>query len=282
LKYAKFQQTIILLLIVVIVGMSVAMLLQKTDKVEAVGHVLMLVVIAASLNWGYKGGLPAFAGCIILYAALRLSFQGDISTGAAWELIAAKFITYGALTLICCYMRNHLRYFFVKLEHHDFIDDETQIGNKRFLLKELTSRINENERYEVPFSLVAFTIDPQFLERTQGVKGTNILRDISTSILKNDTRSVDELARMDNRLVVILPCVRRDGADICCKRLEVKMKRYLESHLVNGELDQTLDSCIMEYPDDRVDIESMVNAIRVDVEGEGDKKPGGVMTSLRR
>lgn len=279
MKYAKFEQIIILLLIIVIVGMSVAMLLQKTDKVEAVGNVLMLVVIAVSLNWGFKGGIPAFAACFVLYTVLRLSFQGGISTGAAWELIAAKFIIYGVLTLICCYMRTHLRYFFVKLEHHDFIDDETQIGNKRFLLKELTSRINENERYEVPFSLVAFTIDPELLEKIQGVKGASILRDISTSILKNDTRSVDELARMDNRLVVILPCVRRDGADVCCKRLEEKMKRYLESHITNGEFVQTLDARIMEYPDDRVDIESMVNAIRIDV--ERDKKPGGLMTSLR-
>lgn len=278
MKYAKFEMIIFLVLIVVILGMSVAMMVETTDAVEVIGHVLMLVVIIAGMNWGYRGGLSAFAACFVVYSVLRVGFPGDLSTVAVWELVAAKFIVYGILALLCSHMRNQLRYFFVKLEHHDFIDDETQIGNKRFLLKELTSRINENERYEVPFSLVSFTIDPGFLERAKGAKGANVLRDISTSILKNDTRSVDELARLDNRLLVILPCVRREGADVCCKRLEGKMKKYLEAHTVDGELDRSLEARIFEYPDDRVDIETIVNAIRTEIEGE--KKPGGILASL--
>lgn len=281
MKYAKFEMIIFLVLIVVILGMSVAMMAQKTDAVEIVGQALMLVVIIAGLNWGYRGGLIAFASCFALYTGLRLGLQAhyDLTTAATWGLIAVKFVVYGVLALLCSHMRNQLRYFFVKLEHHDFIDDETQIGNKRFLLKELTSRINENERYEVPFSLVSFTIDEGFVEKARGVKGTNVLRDISTSILKNDTRSVDELARLDNRLVVILPCVRREGANVCCKRLEGKLRKYIEHLTVNGELERSYQASVFEYPDDRADIETIVNAIRAEIEGE--KKPGGVLASLK-
>ncbi len=281
MKYAKFEMIIFLVLIVVILGMSAAMLVQKTDAVEVAGQALMLVVIIAGLNWGYRGGLVAFLSCLAVYAGLRLGLQGryDLTTAALWGLIAAKFIVYGVLMLLCSHMRSQLRYFFVKLEHHDFIDDETQIGNKRFLLKELTSRINENERYEVPFSLVSFTLDEGFLEKAKGVKGANVLRDISTSILKNDTRSVDELARTGNRLVVILPCVRREGADVCCRRLEGKLRKYLEHLTVDSELERSYQVGVFEYPDDRADIESMVNALRAEIEDE--KKPAGVLSSLK-
>ncbi len=188
----------------------------------------MLVVISRQLELGLQGRASGLRACFVLYAGLRLGFKGDdmttqVGLGAHRRQIRHLRGTDPALLATCA---TSLRYFFVKMEHHDYIDDETQIGNKRFLLKELTSRIDENERYEVPFSLVAFTIDQDFLEQDQGgPSGASILRDISTSILKNDTRSVDELARLDNQLVVILPCVRRDGANVCCKRLESKMQK---------------------------------------------------------
>ncbi len=275
LKYAKFQQIIFGIMIAVIVATSVAMMVHKPDAVEIIGQVLILATIVAGMNWGYRAGIPTAAVSLALYTGLRLGFRGEIRTSALWELIAFKAVIYAVLSLLCSHMHNQLRYFFIKLEHQDFIDDETQIGNRRFLLKELTSRINENERYEIPFSLITFTLNPDLLDLLKSTRGVNALRDISTSILKNDTRSVDELARLDNNLLVILPSTRKDGAKVCCRRLEGKLMRYLEHHFSNGELQEAVRSRILEYPEDREDIDELVNSIRASIESE--KRPGGLI-----
>ncbi len=279
MKYAKFQQVIFGIMILVILATSLAMGVHKPDAVEITGQALILLVIIAGMNWGYRMGIPATAACFALYAGLRLGLRGELTTAALWELVAFKAVIYSVLGLLCSHMHNQMRYLFVKLEHQDFIDDETQIGNKRFLLKELTSRINENERYEIPFSLVSFTLDPEMLDMLKSTRGVSVLRDISTSILKNDTRSVDELARLENRLLVLLPSTRKEGASVCCRRLEGKMMRYLEHHFSNGELQKAMRVQILEYPEDKQEIESLVSSLRSELEQD---KSGSLLGSLRR
>ena len=225
----------------------------------------MIVIIVCSLYWGKRGALASFLACFAAYTAARLIWTGDFSYGTAAQLIAAKFLVFGILALLCSYMRTQFRYFFVKLEHQDLVDDETQIGNERFLLKELNSRVDENERYDIPFSLIYFSLDGDFVDglRDQGV---SVLRDISTSILKNDMRSVDELARKDSDLMVILPSVGREGAEVCGKRLESRVRKYLEQHLHNGELDKVFGLSIYAYPGDKEEVDALLSRLNSDIE----------------
>ncbi len=260
MKYAKFERILILVIAIAIAVMAAAMIVQKTDAVEIFGHVIMIVVIVASLYWGKRGALISFLACFSAYAAARFIWIGDFSYGTAIQLTAAKFLVYGILALLCSYMRVQFRYFFVKLEHQDFIDDETQIGNIRFLAKELSSRIEENDRYDIPFSLLSFSLEDAFIKdmRSQGI---SVLRDLSIGILKGDTRSVDELARNDSDLIVILPSVGRKGALVCGQRLEAKIRKYLEQHLHDGEPDSVLDLSIYEYPEDRSEVDALLSQI---------------------
>ncbi len=260
MKYAKFERMLILVIAIAIAVMAAAMVVQKTDGVEIFGHVMMLVVIIASLYWGKRGALISFLACFSAYTAARLIWIGDFSYGAALQLIVAKFLVYGILALLCSYIRVQFRYFFVKLEHQDFIDDETQIGNARFLAKELASRINENERYDIPFSLINFSLDAAFVKdmHTQGI---DVLRDLSIGILKSDTRSVDELARDSNDLLIILPSVGREGALVCGQRLENKIRKYLEQHLHNGEMESVLNLAIYEYPEDKSEVDALLDRL---------------------
>lgn len=260
MKYAKFERILILVIAIAIAVMAAAMIVQKTDGVEVFGHVIMLVVIVTSLYWGKRGALISFLACFSAYTAARLIWIGDFSYGTAAQLIIAKLLVYGILALLCSYMRVQFRYFFVKLEHQDFIDDETQIGNVRFLAKELSSRIDENERYDIPFSLLSFSLDDGFIKDMQS-QGISVLRDLSIGILKGDTRSVDELARNDSDLIVILPSVGRDGAQVCGQRLEAKIRRYLEQHLHDGEPESVLDLYIYEYPEDKSQVEALLSQI---------------------
>jgi len=266
MKYARFERIVILVIAIAIAVMAVAMVVQKTDAVEVIGHVFMLAVIVSSLYRGKRGALASFLLCTGIYAALRFIFIGDFTYGAATQLVVAKALVYGILALLCSYMRTQFRYFFVKMEHQDYVDDETQIGNERFLARELNSRINENERYDIPFSVINFTLDEELISSLKKRKGVSVLRDISTSILKNDTRSVDELARSHNQLVVILPSVGRDGAQVCGRRLENRMRKYLEHHLDDGENEKVLELSIYEYPEDAEEVKAILDRLETKAE----------------
>jgi len=260
MKYAKFERILILVITIAVAVMAAAMIVQKTDGVEIFGHVMMLVVIVASLYLGKRGALISFLACLSAYTAARLIWIGDFTYGTAAQLIAAKFLVYGILAVLCSYMRVQFRYFFVKLEHQDFIDDETQIGNIRFLAKELASRIDENERYDIPFSVIDFSLDETFVNNMSD-QGISVLRDLSIGILKSDTRSVDELARNSNDLLVILPSVGREGAHICGQRLENKMRKYLDQHVHDGESERVLNLVIYEYPEDKSDVDALLERL---------------------
>jgi GGDEF domain-containing protein len=266
MKYAKFERIVILVIAIAIAVMAVAMVVQKTDAIEVIGHVLMLVVIVSSLYWGKKGALLSFLACTVVYTSLRFIFIGDFTYGTATQLVVAKILVYGILALLCSYMRTQFRYFFVKLEHQDYIDDETQIGNERFLIKELTSRISENERYDIPFSVIDFTLNDEFVSGLKKEKGISALRDISITILKSETRSVDELARTHNHLLVILPSIGRDGAQACGKRLRNRMSKYIEHHLDNGKTEEVLELLIYEYPEDEREVKAILDGLEAEVE----------------
>jgi GGDEF domain-containing protein len=259
MKYAKFERLVILIIVIAVAVMAAAMAVRKTDAVEIAGHLLMIGVIISSLYWGKKGALLSFSICLGGYTAARLAVPGDFSSSTLAQLIAAKLVVYGLLAFICMYMRTQFRYFFVKLEREDLIDDETQVGNERFLLQEITSLLDEYERYGIPFSLVEFAVDSDLLRESKGREGGSLLRDISVSILKNDTRSVDELARFENRLVVLLPNIGREGAEACGKRLASRIEHYLENRNVPTE---SFSLSIYSYPRDEKAVEGWVRQLR--------------------
>lgn len=263
MRYAKFERMILLVMTIAIVVMAVGMVLQKTDAVEVLGHLLMLAVIVASLYGGRRGALTSLLISFAIYLISRLVWQGEFSAGELAQLIAAKFLIYGILALICSYIRVQFQYFFVKMEEQDLVDDETQIGNARFLLREIKQRMLEYERYQKPFSLVVFSFNPDFLSRTRK-KEISLLRDITVNVLKSDTRAVDELARAGNRLVVLLPNVGREGAQVCGTRLQEK---------INGlpvfrekESSPTMEVLVISYPEDNDAVDEFLSRLEDELE----------------
>jgi hypothetical protein len=265
MKYAKFERIVVLVIIITIAVMAAAMIVHKTDGVEIVGHVLMIVVIVCSLYWGERGALGSFLFCFITYSVLRLAWPGDFNYGTIFQLIMAKFLVFGILALLCSYIRTQFRYYFVKMESEDFIDDETQLGNARFLIKELTSRIHENERYAIIFSLIDFSFDQRLIDGMRKDHDTNLLRDIGVSILKADTRTVDELGRFDNQLFVVLPSVGRAGAMVCAGRLEFKIQEYLQQHIPDMEMEKVVKQNILEYPEDKAKVVEILAQLREEI-----------------
>lgn len=267
MKYAKFERLVLLVITVAVIIMAISMVVQRTDWVEVFGHLLMLVVIVCSLYGGKRGALLGFLACIAAYTTVRLVWLGDCSHGTAAQLILMKLAVYGILALLCHHMRSQFRYFFVKMERQDLVDDETQLGNARFLLQELTCRINEYERYEKPFSLVSFTLEEDFLSSMKSKK-VSVLRDLAANVLKQDTRAADELAREGNRLIAILPNVGIGGARACARRLTEKVRVHL-SRLAGADGEQWVEVSVLAYPEAREDIESMLARLRESEESGG-------------
>ena len=90
------------------------------------------------------------------------------------------------------------------------------------------------------------------------------MRDLSTAVLRSDTRSVDELARAKSEFMVILPSVARAGAEVCGKRLEEKMRRYLEHHRSDTDTQNILSLAIYEYPEDKVEVDALLGRFETD------------------
>ncbi|NPV58183.1 MAG: diguanylate cyclase [Actinobacteria bacterium] len=258
MRYARFERIIVLVITVAVAAMAVAMAIQKTDGVEIMGHLLMLAVIVSSLYGGKRGAAGGFLFSIAVYTAARLAFKGDFGYGTALELAGIKLLIYGVLALLCNHIRTQFRYFFVKMENQDLVDDETQIGNERFIARELETHINEHDRYQTPFSLIRFSLEGGFVEE-QRKRGVNVMRDLSISVLKNDTRSVDELARMGNEFLVILPNVGREGAEVCHNRLRGKIDAYLERHSEGRGVGDVLETEVLSYPDDKPSVEAILS-----------------------
>jgi len=260
-KYAKFERLVLLVIAVAMVGMAVSMLVHKTDGVEVAGHLLMLAVILSSLYGGKRGALSGFLASSAVYIAVRLIWRDGFTYGVALQLTAAKLAAYAVLSLLCVYLRTQFRYLFVKLESQDLVDDETQLGNHRFLLREVDLRVKEWDRYQKPFSLVSFSFGDDLL-RSMKKRGFNVLRDVSLSILKGDTRSVDELARVENDLYALLPNVGREGAQACAARLEWRMRAYLD-RAAGGKLGEpSLSVSILSYPEDAEAVEGLLSRLR--------------------
>ncbi len=258
MKYASFERIIVLVIAVTVAAMAVAMAIQKTDGMEILGHLLMIAVIVSSLYGGKRGALAGFLVSLGLYSVLRLLWRGDFGYGTALELIGIKLLVYGVLSLLCHHIRTQFRYFFVKLERQDLVDDETQVGNERFLARELEARINEHQRYQTPFSVIRFSLHPHFVEERRK-QGVSVMRDLGISVLKNDTRSVDELARMGDQFLVILPNVGSKGAEVCCNRLQGKMEAYIERHLESGDAGKVLGVEVLSYPEDKESIDAILS-----------------------
>lgn len=262
MKYAKFERIVVLVIAITVAVMAAAMIVNKTDGVEIAGHALMLVIIVSSLYWGRRGAVGSFLLCFGSYVIARLIWTEGFGYGTIFQLIMAKLLVYCLLALLCSYTRTQFRDYFVKMESEDFIDDETQLGNERFLLKELTSRINENERYGITFSLIDFNFDKRLIDGMRKGKDTSLLRDVGVSILQADTRNVDRLGRSENRLIVVLPSVGRAGAMVCARRLESKIQDYLQQFDPDVIFERVVKETILEYPEDKARVVEVLAQMR--------------------
>jgi len=102
-----------------------------------------------------------------------------------------------------------------ELERLAMLDGLTQVANRRYIEAELSSRIEEAWRYEIPFGLLFMDIDhfKQVNDRYGHDAGDAVLRNVAATLEKN-ARSFDLVGRWGGEeFVVLLRNVDREGLE---------------------------------------------------------------------
>jgi diguanylate cyclase (GGDEF)-like protein len=112
-------------------------------------------------------------------------------------------------------------------------DSLTGLFNRRYFEETLAQEIRRAERYKMPLTLIMVDIDhfKRYNDTHGHPKGDEVLKDVSTILLKN-TRQVDVVARYGGEeLVLILPLTPKEPALLVAE----KLRRAIEEAPVPGE-----------------------------------------------
>jgi GGDEF domain-containing protein len=151
-----------------------------------------------------------------------------------------------------------LKYLFIKLEHHDYVDSITSLYNSKYLSKLIEKYISEFDRYGSKFSLTSFTVNPELLDPLKKKARIKLVKDLGNSVIRGNIRGADEAARLEGTtFAVLFPNTNFDGATCASIRVKGKITGYLERHGLDTDDDETIVAEILEYPRDKDTVEIM-------------------------
>jgi GGDEF domain-containing protein len=149
-----------------------------------------------------------------------------------------------------------LKYLFIKLEHHDYVDDITSLYNSKYLAKLIEKYISEFDRYGSKFSITNFTLNEDKLSALKKKARVKLIRDLGNSVIRGNIRGADEAARLEGTTFsVLFPNTNYDGATCATIRVKSKISGYLDRHGLDTENDDIVNTEIIEYPKHKDTIE---------------------------
>ncbi|MCJ7745497.1 MAG: hypothetical protein MUP40_04315 [Actinobacteria bacterium] len=257
MKYSWFELLAMGVGICAVVGTSLATVAGTNTAPEIVGQALILVALFGGLHYGMKGAVVAFLISTSVYAVVAFSFMsGQLSI--ALELLLFRTGVYGLVALAAGFLNTHLKYLFVKLEHHDYIDDVTSLYNAKYFAKLLVNKTNEFDRYGLKFSLASFKIREGLLTPLEKKARKKLTRDIGSSVIRDNIRGIDEAARVDDATFMLLfPNTNLEGATIAADRVSSKIRGYLDRHGLAADGEDAVETEVLEYPPNRDAIEEL-------------------------
>ncbi|MBK5092376.1 MAG: diguanylate cyclase [Actinobacteria bacterium] len=257
MKYSWFELLTMGVGVCAVIGTSIATLSGANMGPEIVGQALILVALWGGLHYGLKGAVVSFIISTSIYAIVLFSFMsGQLSI--ALELFLFRTGVYGAVAFAAGELNTRLRYLFVKLEHHDYIDDVTNLYNAKYFAKLLENKINEFDRYGLKFSLASFAIREDLFSPLKQKARNKLIKEIGNSVVRGNIRGVDEAAHTaDKEFMLLFPNTNLDGAAIATNRVSGKIRGYLDHHGLDTDSEDTIETEILEYPPDRAGIEEL-------------------------
>lgn len=261
MKYSRFE-----LLVLVFGGGAIAAtvavaLTGKADPVEAVAQLLLLFVLVGAAHFGRKGGFLAALIAMAIYLAMRIptiSASGGLTPSLA-QLLLTRAGVYGVVGIVGGELCSRIKYFFLKLEGHDYIDDITHLYNQTYLRELLRSHIAQHARYQAVFSLITLHVDEAVLPPLSKANGRRVLKEVGNALL-GDIRLVDEMGRLEGTtFLMVLPSTSVEGARVAAERLAKTATNTLRG---NGIVptDSTIEATALGYPEDKESVEDIAGA----------------------
>lgn len=256
MKYSRFE---ILALVVGGCAVIATILATATDTNRAadiVGQAMIVVVLFGGLHYGRKGALISLVAATGFYAIFAFGTSSQVGTGTEAQIFILRTIVFAVVALVAGELNVRLKYLFIKLEHHDYVDDLTSLYNARYLSKLIEKYISEFDRYGSKFSLTSFEIDDGMLDPLKKKARAKLIKDLGNSVIRGNIRGADEAARLEGATFTILfPNTNFDGATCAALRVKGKITGYLDRHGLDTEDDTVIKTEIIEYPRDKDTIE---------------------------
>jgi GGDEF domain-containing protein len=240
-----------------VAGTIIATLSSSNTAADIVGQLMIVVVLFGGLHYGRKGAAISFVIATGFYAIFAFGVRGTVTTGTAAEIFLIRTAVFAVVAFVAGELNVRLKYIFIKLEHHDYVDDITNLYNAKYLSKLIEKYISEFDRYGSKFSLTSFTIKEEVLAPMKKKARIKMIKDVGYKI-RGNIRGADEAARLDGtNFTVLFPNTNYDGATCASLRVKSKITGYLDKFGFDTESDNVIQTEIIEYPRDKDTIEVM-------------------------
>lgn len=258
MKYVRFEQAVI-----GVAGIAVLAMLATTthDTTQAfvglVSGALLLLVLAAAVHFGRRGGLAAAIAASAVYTLMSvpsISAAGGL-TSAALLLLVMRVAAFGLIGIVGGEMCGRLRHYLTRSANAGTFDEWSQVFNERYASAELHKALSAHGRYSQQFSLVLLTVASEVTANMGPQRVRTLVRGVS-SHLRGDLRMVDELARLnDGRFLVLLPHTQAEGGKVVSARLAGGVREIL------GTRDESVTARCLSTPDDTTELWALLASI---------------------
>jgi GGDEF domain-containing protein len=241
-----------------VAGTIIATLSDSNTAADIVGQLMIVVVLFGGLHYGRKGAAISFVAATGFYAIFAFGVKGSgVSTATAAQIFAIRTAVFAVVAFVAGELNVRLKYIFIKLEHHDYVDDITNLYNAKYLSKLIEKYISEFDRYGSKFSLTSFSISDDVLAPMKKKARVKLIKDVGYKI-RGNIRGADEAARLEGtNFTVLYPNTNYDGATCASLRVKSKIAGYLDKFGFDTESDNVIRTEIIEYPRDKDTIEVM-------------------------
>ncbi len=256
MKYRTFEVLVLLFAVVATAGTVVAV--STPDTVEVVAQLLLIGIVFAALRYGSRGGALASMLGLVIYVLMRSSLiASDGLTATVLQLIGIRAVLYGSVGIVGGEICSRIKYFFMQLEHADYIDQDTHLYSAAYIEKLLRTHMAQHSRYKSVFSLIMVSLDRECMMTMKRKEAHRLMRDVG-GLLRHDVRVIDEVGRLDTAtFAVLLPNTPKAGAEVASGRLTRTVMPTLRKHrLDDGEAKVTA----LSFPEDEQAIRELIRS----------------------
>lgn len=240
-----------------VAGTIIATLSSSNTAADIVGQLMIVVVLFGGLHYGRKGAIISFVIATGFYAIFAFGVRGSVTAGTAAEIFLIRTAVFAVVAFVAGELNVRLKYLFIKLEHHDYVDDITNLYNAKYLSKLIEKYISEFDRYGSKFSLTNFTLNEDLIAPMKKKARIKVIKDVGYKI-RGNIRGADEAARLEGtNFTVLYPNTNYDGATCATIRVKSKITAYLDKYGFDADDDSIVTTEIIEYPRDKDTIEVM-------------------------